>query len=114
MQTPEQIAAETAARHFDTYQDSAEEVGHPEGQPIVETWPQLRQCLTEAVEADRRQTIRPGDHVVSVEKPELDPRRVIAVGGTDEATWLWLDYQQHELNGGELPSPLPITKFRKI
>lgn len=55
MKTSEQIAAETAGTHFDTYQDSAEEVGHPEGQPIVETWPALRACIAAAIEADRAQ-----------------------------------------------------------
>lgn len=55
MKTPEQIAAEVAGSYFDTYQDSAEEVGHPEGQPIVETWPALRECIAAAIEADREQ-----------------------------------------------------------
>lgn len=55
MKTPEQIAREVSGGHFDTYQDSAEEVGHPEGQPIVETWPRLRECIVDAIEIDRRQ-----------------------------------------------------------
>lgn len=55
MKTPEQIADEVSAGHFETYQDSAEEVGHPEGQPIVETWPALRECIAAAIEADRAQ-----------------------------------------------------------
>lgn len=55
MKTPQQIAAETTGQHFDTYQDSAEEVGHPDGQPIIETWPALNACVAAAIEADRAQ-----------------------------------------------------------
>lgn len=55
MKAPEQIADEISAGRFGTYQDSAEEVGHPEGQPIVETWPALRECIVAAIEIDRRQ-----------------------------------------------------------
>ena len=55
IKTPEQIAEEVAGSYFDTYQDSAEEVGHDEGQPIVETWPALRECIAAAIEADRAQ-----------------------------------------------------------
>ena len=55
VKTPEQIAAEVAGSYFDTYQDSAEEVGDDEGQPIVETWPALRECIAAAIKADRAQ-----------------------------------------------------------
>lgn len=40
--------AERIARGVDAYQDSAEEVGHPEGQPIIETFEALRDMLTAA------------------------------------------------------------------
>lgn len=116
MKTPQQIAAETTGQHFDTYQDSAEEVGHPDGQPIVETWPALNACVAAAIEADRAQQdnqIRVGDIVEKADNPALDPRRVIAIGGEGEDAWLWLDFQQHELNAGQLPSRLPASSYRK-
>lgn len=53
--TPEEIARAIAAQHFDTYQDSATEVEHPEGQPIVETWDDLRDAIEAAIHADRAQ-----------------------------------------------------------
>lgn len=52
--TPEQIA-ELHAHSVDAYQDSAEEVGHPDGQPIIETFPQLAGIIVAAIEADRAQ-----------------------------------------------------------
>lgn len=38
-------ASYDAARTVDAYEDSAEEVGHPEGQPIIETYPQLETLI---------------------------------------------------------------------
>lgn len=38
-----------AARTVDAYEDSADEVGHSEGQPIVETYPQLEALIAEGV-----------------------------------------------------------------
>lgn len=38
-------ASYDAARTVDAYEDSAEEVGHPEGQPIIETYPQLEALI---------------------------------------------------------------------
>ena len=43
----EQIAANIALG-VDAYEGSAEEVGHPGGQPIIETFPALRDMLTAA------------------------------------------------------------------
>jgi hypothetical protein len=45
--------AERIAATVSAYQDSAEEVNDPEGQPIVETFPQLRALLIQAVERGR-------------------------------------------------------------
>jgi len=41
--------AAKAARTVDAYEDSADEVGHPEGQPIVETYPQLEALVAGGV-----------------------------------------------------------------
>lgn len=54
MKTIEQIA-DTYAHTVEAYQDSAEEVGHPEGQPIVETYPQLQEIIAAALTEDRKQ-----------------------------------------------------------
>lgn len=52
--TPEEIAAEYAYT-VDAYQDSAQEVGHPDGQPIIETFPQLAGIIERAIQEDRTQ-----------------------------------------------------------
>lgn len=47
--------ADKYAHTVDAYEDSAEEVGHPEGQPIIETYPQLQEIITRALTEDRKQ-----------------------------------------------------------
>lgn len=47
LMTPDEIGHARAAS-VSAYEDSAEEVGHPEGQPIVETFPELRELLASA------------------------------------------------------------------
>ncbi len=42
-------ASYDAARTVDAYEGSAEEAGHPEGQPIVETYPQLEALIAGGV-----------------------------------------------------------------
>ncbi len=79
MKTPEQIAAEVAGSYFDTYQDSAEEVGNDEGQPIVETWPALRECIAAAIEADRAQP----NYELGVDLPS--GQRIMVWVGTSDA-----------------------------
>lgn len=54
MKTPQEIAFDHA-HGVDAYEDSAEEVGHPEGQPIIETFPQLVELIENAIEVDRAQ-----------------------------------------------------------
>lgn len=114
MKTPEQIAEETTRRNFDTYEDSAQEVNHPEGQPIVETRPALIASVTAAIKADRAQVIRVGDLVESVRSPGLDSRRVIAIGGEGADAWLWVDLHQKQLDDGELPTRFPLVNYRKV
>ena len=54
IKTPEQIANKWAYT-VDAYQDSAEEVGHPDGQPVIETFPQLAGIIWAAIKEDRAQ-----------------------------------------------------------
>ena len=61
-------ASYDAARTVDAYEDSAEEVGHPEGQPIVETFPQLEGLVANGMR----------DLVAQQREAAADPRRIAA------------------------------------
>lgn len=114
MKDPRDIAQKTAHHHFDTYEGSAEDVGHPDGQPIVETWPALIDCITEAVSNDRQQRLRVGDRVEHINHAGLDSREIIALGSDKGEPWLWLDFQQSELDEGYLPTRLPAANYRRL
>lgn len=90
MKTPEQIAEEYAYT-VDAYQDSAEEVGHPDGQPIIETFPQLAGIIERAIEADRAQR-----GIIEQIAECLDGRGAVAaaalVRDTDPDDDLWNNY----------------------
>lgn len=61
-------ASRDAARTVDAYQDSAEEVGHPEGQSIVETFPQLEGLVADGMR----------DLVAQQREAAIDPQQIAA------------------------------------
>lgn len=60
-------------------------------------------------DAAHQEQINVGDIVEHVTRTGLDARRVIARGDD----WLWLDFQQSQLDAGQLPTRLPISNYRK-
>lgn len=66
--------------------------------------------LEEIEDASGSGPIVPGARVEHVGNPNLDYRTVIAVG----PDWVWLDFQQAELDAGRAPTRLPIENYRRI
>ena len=61
-------ASRDAALTVDAYEDSAEEVGHPEGQPIIETFPQLEGLVAYGMR----------DLVAQQREAAIDPQQIAA------------------------------------
>lgn len=62
-------ASHDAAHTVDAYEDSAQEVGHPEGQPIVETYPQLENIIASGMR----------ELVAQQKEVAVDPAKVAAI-----------------------------------
>lgn len=54
--------------------------------------------------------IEVGDLVENIIHPDLDYRTVIQVG----RDWIWLDFQQAQLDAGHAPIQLPIENYRVV
>jgi len=52
-----------------------------------------------------------GDLVRHVEQPDLDYRKII---GLPSAGTVWLDFQQRQLDRGDLPTMLPSKNYKKV